>query len=136
MKAVENDGRALQYASNRLKDDFEVAVAAINNNGHAYEHVSNRLHDHYGLAILAAKNYINFRFVSEQIRSDPQFCNEFFDEAKKLNPGQNERLMERIKDRYTLPPKTSEERESEKQMLQANDPNDNGGRSGNFDIGR
>ena len=136
MKAVKNNGVALQYASNRLKDDFEVAVAAINNNGHAYEHVSDRLHDHYGLAILAAKNYMNFRFVSEPLRSDPQFCNEFFDESKKLNPGQNERLMERIKDRYTLPPKTSEERESEKQMLQANNPNNNGGRNNNFDIGR
>ena len=43
LKIVKNDGFALRFASERLKDDKEIVLEAIKNNGLALAYASNRV---------------------------------------------------------------------------------------------
>ena len=43
--AVNQSGYALEYASDRLKDNQEVVLAAVSQNGHALKFASDRFKD-------------------------------------------------------------------------------------------
>ena len=51
--AVEQNGFALQYVSNRLQDDPEIVKIALEENGWALQYASDRLQDDIGLRKLA-----------------------------------------------------------------------------------
>jgi hypothetical protein len=40
---VQQNGRALQYASTELKNDREIVMAAVNQNGYLYQYASEAL---------------------------------------------------------------------------------------------
>lgn len=44
-EAVSKNGRLLEYASERLKDDKDVVLAAVSQNGNALKYASERLKD-------------------------------------------------------------------------------------------
>ncbi len=71
--AVTECGDALRFASDRLKDNKEVALAAINQNGSAFEIISDKLKNDKEVALAAIKNYIKaFYFASDELKEDQE----------------------------------------------------------------
>lgn len=61
-KIIENNGLALKYASNELKNDKKIVLLAIKNNGNALKYASEELQKDPEI-IKIAKNNLNNKFL-------------------------------------------------------------------------
>ena len=60
--------RALEYASERLRDDKDIVLAALGNDGMALEYASERLRDDYGIVLYAIRNNMRaLEYASERL---------------------------------------------------------------------
>ena len=50
---MSNYGGALEFASNRLKNDYDIALAAVSNYGTALDYASDRLKDNKKIVLAA-----------------------------------------------------------------------------------
>ena len=58
LPAVTQDGHALNYASERLKDDKDVVLAAVTQYGHALSYASERLKDDEDVVLAADRGRV------------------------------------------------------------------------------
>ena len=72
LAAVRQDGWALQHASESLKDDEEIVLAAVRQNGYVLQCASESLKDD-GEIVLAAvrQNGYAFKYASKRLKNDP-----------------------------------------------------------------
>ena len=74
---MSQDGYALRYASDALKDDREIVLAAVMQAGHTLEYASQRLKtDRVFAIIMIEKNCKLFDFISREFVSDESFIEE------------------------------------------------------------
>jgi len=77
LERVKNDGMALQYASEGLRDDRDVVMKAIENNGTALEYASEELRADMDVVLCAIENDVDsVSFVSEDMWSSKSFVKE------------------------------------------------------------
>eukprot|EP00521_Asterionellopsis_glacialis_P018527 CAMPEP_0195296216 /NCGR_PEP_ID=MMETSP0707-20130614/18999_1 /TAXON_ID=33640 /ORGANISM="Asterionellopsis glacialis, Strain CCMP134" /LENGTH=203 /DNA_ID=CAMNT_0040357657 /DNA_START=58 /DNA_END=666 /DNA_ORIENTATION=- len=77
--AVTQNGRALQYASEELQDDWDIAMAAVTRNGRSLEYVSSRLQDHDDVVFRAVSSRDGggeraLKFASGRLKHDLDVC--------------------------------------------------------------
>ena len=71
----EEDMIVLQYASEELKGDREVVLAAVNQIGDALQYASEELQSDKEVVIAAINQSINsFRYVNDSLKNDPDVC--------------------------------------------------------------
>jgi hypothetical protein len=71
LAAVQRDGLALRYASDKLKDDKDIVLAAVKNNGLALRFASDCLKDTLVVARAAVENNgMALIYASDQLRDD------------------------------------------------------------------
>ena len=76
LAAVKQYGRALEYASDRLKDDKEVVLAAIEKYGYASAWASERLNNDKEVVLAAVKQYwAALEYASDELQSDKDVLN-------------------------------------------------------------
>lgn len=72
LTAVTGSPDAIQYASQRLRDDDEIAMQAVSEDGLALKYLS-VLQNHKAVVLKAVSTYYRaFRFASEELRRDPE----------------------------------------------------------------
>jgi hypothetical protein len=70
-EAVRQTGRALQLASERLRDHPAIVIAAVQQHGKAFQYASDRLRDNRRIALAAVKKDGRaLQFASERLRDD------------------------------------------------------------------
>lgn len=67
MKAIQQNGTLLRFASEELQNDRELAIIAINQNELSYLYVSKQLQDDIILELLGAKKI--FQILKERIHN-------------------------------------------------------------------
>jgi hypothetical protein len=83
LKAVNDNGLLLKYASKRLKNNFRIVFAAVMNNGHSLEYSSKRLQNNKEIVIAAIQsskpknidyedNNMALKFASSKLRDDEE----------------------------------------------------------------
>lgn len=71
LAAVNNNGHALEYASEKLRDNHNMVLAAVNNNGGALKFASKWWRDDYGIVSAAIKsNGWALGYASKRLRRD------------------------------------------------------------------
>ena len=71
LAAVQQDGRALQFASFELKQDREVVLAAVRQNGWAFEFASSELRQDREVVLAAAqRSPFALKFASSELQQD------------------------------------------------------------------
>ena len=71
LKAVQEQGKFLDLASDELKDDEDVVKAALNQDGESLEYVSDRLKDNKEIVMLAiSKAPWTACYASEKLKAD------------------------------------------------------------------
>ena len=71
LDAVKQNGNALAYASERLKDDREFVLAAVTQNGWALEYASETMKDDREIVLAAVKQDVDaFEYASETLKND------------------------------------------------------------------
>ena len=74
LAAVQQNGKALEYASAELKSDKEVVLAAVQQNGHALEYASAELKNDKEFVLAAVQQYgCSFCYASVELKSDKEF---------------------------------------------------------------
>ena len=73
LEKVKEDGNALQYVSDELKNDREIVLAAVRNNGCALGYVSDELKNdrEFVLAAVRQNGWVLF-YVSDELRNDKE----------------------------------------------------------------
>ena len=79
LKAVQENGLALEYASDELKDDVEIVITAVNNNGLALMYASDELKKDNDIIRAAVSENVK---VSDSDKEETDFDKEF--EAKEF----------------------------------------------------
>ena len=74
LKAVRNFGKALEFASLKLRDDEDVVLEAIKQNGEALKFASDRLKNDKDIVLTAIKNCgYALKFTSKRLQDDKEF---------------------------------------------------------------
>ena len=81
LAAVKKNGRALLFASEKLKEDVEIVMAAVQNDGEALNFAGSKSKDNSEIVMMATKNDIlAYRFASDRlqkefVKNNPDFFN-------------------------------------------------------------
>ena len=87
----------LKYASERLKDNYDIALTAVKANGISLQFISDRLKDNENIALAAvSNNYYAFLYVSDKLKDTESFVSTV---VKKYN-SPLEFASDRLKDDY------------------------------------
>jgi hypothetical protein len=72
--AVSNNGLALQYASDELKNDENIVQLAVTNNGLALQYASNELKDNDDIAFIAVNSYVfAYNYMSNRLQNTDKY---------------------------------------------------------------
>jgi len=81
LQLVKNNGLKLEFASQTLKADREVAIAALTQNGKAYKFLSPDLQNDYELALLALnQNYRVYAHLINEFRDNKEIIKKIISE--------------------------------------------------------
>jgi len=81
--AVSNYGEGIQYLSARLQNNFDVAYAAVKNNGVAYEFLSGDLLFNHDIITTAIKTYCVMDFMQKELFNDRELLLKIFNAQTK-----------------------------------------------------
>ena len=71
LNAVQQDGWALEYASEKLRNDKDIVLNAVQRSGLALEFASKELQDNKKIVLVALQNtQFAFRYISPRLRQD------------------------------------------------------------------
>ncbi len=83
MAAVSRNGWSLKYASEELRDNYNIVMVAVENCGTSLEYASDRLQNNYNIAIHAVKNgKCNLCYVGKELQGNYKILNSITDLCK------------------------------------------------------
>ena len=79
LAAVKEDGHTLQFVSDRLRDDKDVVMAAVKQEGYILDYASSRLKDDEEVVLAAIKEYAYvLEIASDRLKNDYNFIKEAY----------------------------------------------------------
>ena len=94
LEAVKNDGQALYYASEELRNDKEVVLQAVKTYGRALEFASNELKNDRQIVLESVKNNgLSLKYASEQLKNDREIIMIAVDNNKEIAKYLNKEIL-------------------------------------------
>ena len=71
IKAVSHNGNALEYASDELKNDYNIVMKALSNNGNALQYASDEIRNDRNIVMFAIENSsFALEYASDELQND------------------------------------------------------------------